>query len=144
MLFMMHEIQSSVVTQLNKIFPEAEFYMDDIGQDFTEPCFFILAVSSEQKQVIKDRYYRQYAFDIQYFPQDTGAPAEEISEVEAVLWTALEYVELQDGLVRGTQMRTQIIDGILHFFVQYDVFVLKKQEQIPVMEKFKQVQKIKK
>lgn len=140
---MVNEIRAAIAECLDGLVPEAEIYMGDIAQGFTGPCFFILASSSEQKQVIKDRYVRQHVFDVQYFPRDTYLPAAELGKAEALLWMALEYVELADGPIRGTEMRTQIMDGVLHFFVQYDVFVMKKQKQLPVMEKLRQVQKIK-
>ena len=34
----------------------------------------------------------------------------------------------------GTKMKYELIDGILHFFVNYDMFVYKLEESIPVME----------
>jgi len=44
---------------------------------------------------------------------------------------ALEYITLINGdLVHGTEMHYEVIDGVLHFFVNYNLFV--KKAEIPV------------
>ena len=37
----------------------------------------------------------------------------------------LEYITVTGDLVRGTKMKYEIIDGVLNFFVNYDLFVYK-------------------
>ena len=40
------------------------------------------------------------------------------------LFSALELVTLQNGeQMHGYDMRTEIVDGVLHFFVQYNAFL---------------------
>lgn len=46
----------------------------------------------------------------------------------------LEYLVVEENLVRGTGMNSETVDGILNFFVSYDMFVLKKQDDLPLME----------
>ena len=36
--------------------------------------------------------------------------------------------------VMGTKMKYEVVDGILHFFVNYDMFVYRTAETVPVME----------
>ena len=43
------------------------------------------------------------------------------------LFETLEYITLLNGdLVRGTNMHYEVIDGVLHFFVTYGLYVTKK------------------
>jgi len=50
------------------------------------------------------------------------------------LLDALEVIQLSDGdLVQGTTMNYSIQDGVLHFFVDYNVF-LKKDVPLEEME----------
>ena len=37
-------------------------------------------------------------------------------------------------LVMGTKMRYEVVDGILHFFVNYDLFVYRMVESVSAME----------
>ena len=41
---------------------------------------------------------------------------------------------VKNDLIRGTQMSYEIIDGVLHFFVNYDIFVYKQSNVLPTME----------
>ena len=50
--------------------------------------------------------------------------------VEAIITT----LAVKNDLIRGTQMSYEIIDGVLHFFVNYDVFVYKQSNVLPTME----------
>lgn len=34
----------------------------------------------------------------------------------------------------GTKMRYEVMEGILHFFVNYDMFVYKAEDPVPSME----------
>ena len=39
------------------------------------------------------------------------------------LYWCLEWISVAGDLTRGTQMRYEVIDNVLHFFVNYDMFV---------------------
>lgn len=46
----------------------------------------------------------------------------------------LETIPYDSGLLRGTDMSYEVTDDILHFFVNYDFFVRKLEEDVPRME----------
>ena len=47
------------------------------------------------------------------------------------LFDELEYVRMLNGdLIRGTDMHAEIEDGVLHFFVNYNLFLIKKYDII--------------
>lgn len=37
----------------------------------------------------------------------------------------LEYIAVGGDLLRGSNMRYEVVDGVLHFFVNYDLHVLR-------------------
>ena len=37
----------------------------------------------------------------------------------------LEYITVTGDLVRGIKMKYEVVDGVLNFFVNYDLFVYK-------------------
>lgn len=139
---MLNNILAAISQRLDDVFC-MEIYIDQLPQGFEEPCFFILTLRSNQKQIVGDRYYREHSFDVHYFPKSQHCPAREINEIADRLFMALEYVPLPDGLARGTDMRREVQDGVLHFFVNYNVFVLKQNDPIPRMRTLRQVQKLK-
>lgn len=51
------------------------------------------------------------------------------------LYWCLEYISVAGDLTRGTQMHYEVIDDVLHFFVNYDMFV-NRLENIPLMAEF--------
>lgn len=107
---------------------DAEFgyenHMEEIQQDLTEPCFFISCINPATKLYRGNKYFRQNQFCIQYFPE-SAKKQEECSNVGETLMEILEYITADGDLIRGSDMRFEIVDGILNFFVNYDCFVYK-------------------
>ena len=76
---------------------------------------------------------RCWAFDVHYFPRQAGSNAELLAVAEQLL-AELRFIELPGGgLLRGTSMRWEPVDGVLHFFVNYNA-LLNRQEEKPLME----------
>lgn len=109
-------------------------YMEEVKQDLKEPCFFISCIHPENKLFLGKKYSRTYQFCIQYFPKKGKNERRECHEVAERLMQCLEYLRMKENLVRGTNMNGEIVDGILNFFINYDLFVYKKQDPLPLME----------
>lgn len=97
-------------------------YMEEKRQDLKEPCFFISCINPKNTPFLKRRYFRENQLCIQYFPE-TEKKNEECHETAERLFSCLEYLTVEGVSVRGTKMKYEVIDGILHFFVNYDLFV---------------------
>jgi hypothetical protein len=132
------EIIKAVSKALDQAFSTAGgafeiYFSEDVRQGLKEPCFFIAHVGSSQTRMIGRRHRQLNSFDVQYFPQAKGGNAEMIG-VAGQLYDALEFVRLADGdLVHGTELKYDIQDGVLHFFVDYNVF-LKEEAGLDGME----------
>jgi len=46
------------------------------------------------------------------------------------LYLALEYIEVNGNLVRGVNMSGELVDGILHFHVNFNVRVRRVYDQV--------------
>ena len=123
---MVNKIIAGISIKLNQVFGEDyEIYTSEIKQGLKEPCFFIKCLDVNQNQVIGSRYFRSQPFDIHYFPK-TEEDSELLETVEK-LFDTLEYITLEDGdLLHGSKMNGEVADGVLHFFVNYDLHVLKE------------------
>jgi len=127
---MLNEIIAGISRKLNAAFgDEYEIYENDVEQGLTEPCFFISLLEPEASPLLGTRGVRKYPFDIHYFPKQTGNNAELFSVAETLL-IALESIPMSDGLpLRGTSMSFKTIDGVLHFFVNYNPIVIQPKEE---------------
>jgi hypothetical protein len=132
---MLDKIIDVISEKLNEAFGEDfKIYTEEVKQGLTEPCFFIQLVTPTNTQVLGKRYFRQNLFDIQYFPQSKNEPKAECLRVQDDLFLALEYINVGEDLQRGEKMRGEFADGVLNFFVEYNMFVYKTEEQDPMEE----------
>lgn len=131
---MLNEIVNGIGLKLSKSFNGIDIHKEELEQGFEEPCFFIDLLNPGEKQIIGNRYLRSYLFDIVYFPKKKSS--EEIFEVLDKLYSVLEYIELDDStLIRGIDRNSREEDRILHFFITYEMFIYKLDEEKPKMKK---------
>ena len=102
-----------------------EYYVEEISQDLNNPCFFIQCLNPTDKRFFGKRYFRRNQFCIQYFPEEEYHRNQECHAVGERLFSCLEYLDVGGDPVMGTEMKYEITDGLLHFFVNYDMFVYK-------------------
>lgn len=123
---MINSIIESIGVSLNAEFgDEYIIYTESIEQGLSEPCFFLFCINPTSRVFLKNRYFRENQFCIQYFPADKDRAKEECNAVAERLFLCLEYITVTGDLVRGTKMKYEIVDGVLNFFVNYDLFVYK-------------------
>ena len=126
---MINSIIEAVGAALNGEFGDNyTIYAEPVRQGLKEPCFFILCISSSDQLFFGKKYLLKNQFCIQYFPANKDNVRAECIEVCGRLYSCLEYITAGGDLTMGTKMHAEISDGILNFFVNYDMFVYKKTE----------------
>lgn len=124
---MINDIINGIAIKLNEVFGSGyKIYKENIKQGLKEPCFSIVHIETMDRAKLPNRYLRENSFDIHYFPKSTDNPKSEMYSVAEKLLIELEYITVLDNLCRGAKMRYEIVDGVLHFFVNYDLFVKKQ------------------
>jgi hypothetical protein len=132
---MLDQTINGIAQKLNQVFGDGyEIYIDQVEQGLSEPCFLIVCVDGGQEQGMGTLYLREQAFDILYFPYSSKQLTREINGVIGLLYTELEYITVDGNPVRGTEMKHEVVDGVLHFFVHYDIRIRKVVEPDPFME----------
>lgn len=126
-------IRKGLITKLSNIFPNIKIYGEAIEQCFKEPCFFVLQLSLQHTKELNRRYHRAYPFDVHYFPS-SAYPNDECHKVADKLYDQLEYIEVEGNLYRGTGMNHEVIDGVLHFFVDYNFHLFRKAPETVKMQ----------
>ena len=125
---MIQEIINGISIAINNAFgDDYDIYTESIEQGLKEPCFFITSISPSREQFLGKRYFSKNTFCIHYMPKNNKN--EECIQVSEKLFDILEVINTELGFIRGTNLRTEIADGMLHFFVNYNVFSYKATEQ---------------
>lgn len=122
---MINKIIDGISIAINSEFGDTyDIYTESVEQGFQKPCFSILCLNPTINQKLGNRYFRTNQFCIHYFPS-THDKRNECMEVVERLIDALEYIKIGDDLQRGNGMHYEVIDDVLSFFVNYDMFVMK-------------------
>lgn len=123
---MINKLIDGISIRLNQIFgDDYSIYSETVEQDFEEPCFFIKLIDPSKTLHPNKQSFREYLFDVMYFPESNETNSE-INSVTEDLFEGLEVIELLNGdLKRGTGMHAEKVDNKLHFFVNYNVLVRK-------------------
>lgn len=131
---MINSIIEAISISLNEEFGDGyEIHMEEIKQGLEEPCFFIFCLNPTFDLFLGKRYFRTNQFCIQYFPK-TDEKQRECNGVAERMCQCLEYITIygEDKPIRGTKMKHETVDGVLNFFVNYDCFIRKIEQQTPM------------
>lgn len=131
-------ISQALDAEFNSENEEYIIHTENVEQGLDEPCFFIFSLKPSSKQLVGNRYERKYPFDIHFFPDTELVDGistinNQINEVTERLFTALEYITVDNSLVRGKSMNVEIVDNVLHFFINFNMIVKKETEPIDTM-----------
>lgn len=132
------EVRDGIISTLHQQFPDIPIRGEEIKQGFVAPCFFVRTLDTAQDREVDRRYKRYHSFDIHYFPVSEVDANQEMLGMAEQLYGLLEYITPSGSLIRGTGLRHEIVDGVLHFFVNYVFHVMRDKEPVPPMQTMKQ------
>ena len=126
-----NKIIDAISMKLDSFFNSEEdekytIYGEEIRQGLKEPCFFIKLLKPSVKQIVGNRYFKSLPFDIHYFPENKNQKENEMWSICDEMQEALEYIEYSGELFRGSNINAEIIDDVLHFFVNFDYYFVKE------------------
>ena len=132
---MINSIIEGISIAINTEFGERyTIYTESVEQGLKEPCFFISCLNPTSKVFLGERYFRTNQMCIQYIPINKSVEKEECNAVVERLFNCLEYITVGEDLIRGSKMNAEIVDGILNFFVNYDLFTLRLRNKEDAMD----------
>lgn len=122
---MINKIIDGISISLNAEFGDNyKIYTESIEQGLKEPCFSIICVNPTNELFRGKKYFRKNLFCIQYFPKGEDKRSECMDVLER-MFDCLEVIKIGEDLQRGTLMHGEVVDEVLNFFVNYDMFVYK-------------------
>ena len=137
---MTDKIVSGVAKAISSEFGEGcTIYSEAMPQGIVTPCFFVLCVCSRSNLFFGEKYKNNNSLCVQYLAADNSR--NDCYDVSRRLSDCLEYIETGDGLLRGTNIHSEISHGVLNFFVDYNFLGTKKSVPEPVMHDITMVTK---
>ena len=122
---MINKIIDGISISLNAEFgDDYKIYTESIEQGLKEPCFSIVCVNPTNELFRGKKYFRKNLFCIQYFPKGEDKRSECMDVLER-MFDCLEVIKVGEDLQRETSMHGEVVDQVLNFFVNYDMFVYK-------------------
>jgi len=120
--YLTNETIAGISNKLYSLFGENyKIYTEEIKQDLKKPCFYIVNLSVRNRVSLGLRYNHEQSFDIHFFPGKSGSQSE-MSEIADKLMTNLTFIQVQDkSYLYGSNINSQIVEDVLHVFVNYDV-----------------------
>ena len=105
---------------LHEVFGDTfHYYVEDIKQNLTKPCFTINMIEPLTRSVNHLHYYRTMPMVIHYFPVDKDISKAEAYAVAERAFEAIEYIVIEDRLVRAVDMSCEYDDGVLSMYATY-------------------------
>lgn len=132
---MINKISDAVCIKIGEVFSQGySIYTETVEQGFSEPCFFIKLLDFLQTRQVGNRFLCKHKFDIQYYPKGPNKN-QEVLDVLAKICDVLEFVTDTIGDVyMGNGMSYEIIEEILHFYVNFDFYIYKVEDVSDNME----------
>ena len=125
---MVNDVITGLSLKIKELFGEEYHVYDDIvNQGMEKPCFFINYLDGEEKRQIGleiKSYLDILHFDITGFALNDDRAS--LNDMADKLYY-LEYITLNNGiLLRADSLKPKIQDNVLHFFIDYKIFINKK------------------
>lgn len=120
---MSNEIIDGISVTLNQTYgDEVKIYSEEVKQGLKCPCFMINVLRVTQKRLVGMRRERTHSLDVQFFPSGDEVANQENQNVANMMYELLECVTLLNGeKIIAFTMNHEVVDGVLHFFVDYKV-----------------------
>lgn len=125
-------IKSAVARELKKKYPNVNLYKNKVKQGLKYPCFFIAQINTSNTKVSKDKYELDYLLNIRYHDEDPTRV--KLDEVGFTLLGILERIDTENLYLFGRNLRYEITDDVLIFYVNYKVRVIKPIEVSKLQE----------
>lgn len=117
-------IINAISKTLSDNFEGVSIYTNKAEQGLILPCFFITQKNTEFEKVGRNKYKINYLINISYHPKELSEV--KLNEIAFNLFNLLEVLSLDNKkIIYSKGLRYEIVDGILQFFVNYELTVNK-------------------
>lgn len=125
------EIISLICIALKKEYPEITVYKEKIKQGFKTPCFFVTCLDSEQNKIGRNRYSREYLFNIRFHIDDSKRI--DLLQKGEELEVLLQELKKEEVVIYSRNFKFEIVDNVLQFFCSYKQTFIKDNKKEAAM-----------
>lgn len=127
-------VRNLVIQALEQRFPNMPVFGEEVAEEPDEPYFYVNLFAVAMNRELDRRYKRSHSFNIILY----GVTIEGMHDIAEQLYEQMEYINVDNYCIRGHKMRHEMVDRQLHFFIDYDIHVMREKRVEPVMQKLKQ------
>lgn len=121
---------SALGKALRKEFGEGfSVYDEEVKQGVVTPCFFICCAENRERQFLGSRYFCERKYLIKYYPKSSDRKKAECDEVLKRLFDCLLWIDDKGQPLMGRKMSGKYEKGALGFFVNYDMFLYRREDK---------------
>ncbi len=133
------DLLKAVAEKLNRLYPNATIYTDDVMQNFKAPAFFIKIVEEGYRKLLFSRWEGTAQVQVIYYPvEDTYEKNGEMDDVNQNLLRNLNEIEMNGNLYRVINRSGQAGENGLDFRFQIK-YQEEKTESEPIVKMLKGV-----
>lgn len=119
------DIVSAITKRIRQLFNTENIYTEDVEQDIELPAFFIYKMESPPTRLVSNQFLISSMFNIVYM-SEKGATLTHLQEMELDMLMGLEYIRVDDELIRGGDIYPQITpEGDISMTVVYPYYIRK-------------------
>lgn len=134
---MINKIVKGISQALSKEFGDScSVYTEPVKEELNETYFTISNTAHSCEPKLGNRYNNKNSFTIQYISKSDNL-REEIGNVIERMEEALRFIQIDEDLVRGSGMKSTIVEEGLNFQIDYNVRTYKSMAESERMNNLK-------
>ena len=106
-----------------------DIYTNDVPQNLNTAAFSVRVLDAKIDRFLNNKFERFNLVEIDYFPESTSEPREEIQGILDRLYMELEVISVAGVPVRGIKMDSKIVDNVLVFLIHYNFYTYMKEHK---------------
>ncbi len=131
----MQKLIDYISLNLDELFESATIYTYPVKQNFESNSFYINLSEYSEKACLSNRFKLFNKIEIIYTPEDDINSYKIFNEIKEILFKNMIMLKYEDGYIFGENMSAKIIDGRLYFYVDYNFYVFKIDDEEEKMQK---------
>lgn len=130
-------IKTAFATRLLELFPDVKVYKEKEDEQDIFPNFFILQLTLNSEEDRKDHYWLTYYVTVRYrqVADINTEPKlqQKLDDIASEMIINLVDIPINGKPVKLRNCNCEKVDGVLHFFANVTVQVVKEKPQYPLM-----------
>lgn len=123
----LNDIITGIAIKLDELFDgKYDIFFDFVSQNLMTPCFIIRKIDTNVKPLLGNRFILSNSFCISFIFNSSMDFDKSITEIEECLLANMRLITSLTGeKYNGSNMYTELVDGVLHLFIDYNCTVTK-------------------